>query len=274
MFIDLTINNIYPTSSFSADEIEAYKSKNSDLLISLEEYLLDGRNILDAEKIQKAVFPQYDIDVFISHSHADEDEAIRVALSMEKIGLTAFVDSCVWGHADKLLRKIDDKFCVPEGWNSYSYILRNRTTTNVHLILNAALQQMIKRSELFIFLGTENAIRIDDYISGEGRLSSPWIFSELTFAKCVKRSERRTFQQANESFEERGMRSTPELGFSYSLPKLTHEMSFQGFMDWLNQGAPAVTNFTGRIQGLKHLDKLYSKLGLSADQLSEPRFKI
>lgn len=52
----------------------------------------------------------FDIDVFISHSHADEDEAIRIALSMEKIGLKAFVDSCVWVHADELLKKLTINF--------------------------------------------------------------------------------------------------------------------------------------------------------------------
>ena len=104
MFIDLTVSNIYPTFRFSSDEIVAYKARKGELLISLEKYLLDGRNILDADKIQKSIFPQHDIDVFISHSHADEDEAIRIALSLENIGLTSFVDSCVWGYADELLR--------------------------------------------------------------------------------------------------------------------------------------------------------------------------
>lgn len=275
MFIDLTINNVAPTFRFSSNEIEAYKARKGDLLINIEKYLLDGRNILDADKIQKSVFPQHDIDVFISHSHVDEDEAIRIALSMENIGLTTFVDSCVWGHADELLRKIDDKFCVPKGWSHYSYSLRNRTTTNVHLILSAALQQMIKRSELFMFLGTENAINIDDYMSGEARLSSPWIFSELTFAKSVKRSERRTFQQSNESFDNmRSESGAPELGFSYHLPKLKHEMSFREFNGWLDKGISVETGFAGRIRGLTHLDTLYSKLGFSEDQLSEPRFKI
>lgn len=275
MFIDLTINNVYPTSRLSYHEIEAYKARKGDLLMNLEKYLLDGRNILDADKIQNSVFPQHDIDVFISHSHADEDEAIWIALSMEKIGLKAFVDSCVWGHADELLRKIDDKFCIPEGWGNYSYSLRNRTTTNVHLILNAALQQMIKRSELFMFLGTESAIKIDDYMSGEGRLSSPWIFSELTFAKSVKRSDRKTFQQANESFEKMMSESaTRELGFSYPFPELTHELSFQDFNYWLNEGKPVEAVHTGRISGLMHLDVLYKKLGISKEQLTEPRLKM
>lgn len=274
MFTDLTINNVYPTRRFNSDEIEAYRERKGDLLISLEKYLLDGGNILDVDKIQESIFPQHDIDVFISHSHADEDEAIQIALSMEKIGLTAFVDSCVWGHADELLRKIDDKFCIPEGWSSYSYSLRNRTTTNVHLILNAALQQMIERSELFMFLGTNSAIKIDDYMSGEGRLSSPWIFSELTFAKSVKRSDRRIFQRGNESFEKmKSKSSTSELEFSYPLPKLKHEMSFWEFNGWLDKGISVETGIAGRISGLTHLDTLYSKLGFSENQLSEPRFK-
>lgn len=274
MFIDLTINNVYPKSCFSTDEIEAYKARKGNLLISLEKYLLDGSNILDADEIQKSVFPLHDIDVFISHSHADEDEAIRIALSMENIGLNAFVDSCVWGRADELLRKIDDKFCVPEGWDSYSYNLRNRTTTNVHLILNAALQQMIQQSELFIFLGTENAIKIDDYMSVKGRLSSPWIFSELTFAKSVKRSDRRIFQEGNESFKKMAIQSSAsELGFSYPLPKLKHEMNFQELNRWLEEGIPADEGIAGRVKGLMHLDMLYRKLGFSEEQLSEPRFK-
>ncbi|MGK4373097.1 hypothetical protein ACKU07_23430 [Enterobacter hormaechei] len=275
MFIDLTVSNIYPTFRFSSDEIVSYKARGELLIEASKNTLLDGRNILDADKIQKSIFP-HDIDlVFISHSHADEDEAIRIALSLENIGLTAFVDSCVWGYADELLRKIDDKFCIPQGWSHYSYNLRNRTTTNVHLILNAALQQMIKRSELFMFLGTENAINIDDYMSGEGRLSSPWIFSELTFAKSVKRSERRIFQQGNESFEKMKSESRAlEPGFSYPLPKLKHEMSLQEFNGWLDKGISVEAGFAGRISGLTHLDTLYSKLGFSEVQLSEPRFKI
>jgi hypothetical protein len=65
MFIDLTVSNIYPTFRFSSDEIVAYKARKGELLISLEKYLLDGRNILDADKIQKSIFPQHD-NMFLS----------------------------------------------------------------------------------------------------------------------------------------------------------------------------------------------------------------
>ncbi|MCQ0168308.1 hypothetical protein DN388_15240 [Pseudomonas sp. S12(2018)] len=274
MFIDLAVKDVYSTSRWSKDEIQAYKERKGDVLIKLEQFLLDGSNVLDANKIQKSVFPERDIDVFISHAHADEDEAIRIALSMEDIGLTAFVDSCVWGHADELLQKIDNKFCISEGWGNYSYNLRNKTTTNVHLILSAALQQMIKRSELFIFLGTENAIKIDDYMSGDGRLSSPWIFSELMFAKSVERSARKTFEESNESFIAMdGVRSAPEVEFSFKLPKLTHQVSFDEFSTWLSKGGRAEKDLPGRIRGLMHLDNLYRALGIEESQLSAPRFK-
>jgi hypothetical protein len=132
MFLDLKIENVVETSSkWSSDDVAAYKARRDNVLIRLEAFMLDGDNLLDASKIQQRVFPERDIDVFISHSHTDEDQAIKVALSLEDMGLKPFVDSCVWGHADELLQKIDDFCAKPPGWDSYSYELRNRTTTNV-----------------------------------------------------------------------------------------------------------------------------------------------
>lgn len=57
MFIDLTIKGAYQTSRWSTNEIEAYKTRGGDLLIDLEQYLLDGSNILNADKIQELLFP-------------------------------------------------------------------------------------------------------------------------------------------------------------------------------------------------------------------------
>ncbi len=65
-----------------------------------------------------------------------------------------------------------------------------------------------------------------------------------------------------------------EPGFSYPLPKLKHEMSLQEFNGSLDKGISVEAGFAGRISGLTHLDTLYSKLGFSEVQLSEPRFKI
>lgn len=276
MFLDLKVENVVPSASaWSDSDVASYKARKDRIAIRLEEYLLNGSNLLDAAKIQQSVFPETDIDVFISHSHSDEDQAIRIALSMEAIGLKPFVDSCVWGYADELLQKIDDKFCVPPGWEHYSYGLRNRTTTNVHLILNAALQQMIHRSELFVFLGTESSIKIDEYMSDAERLSSPWIFSELMFAQNVKRTERKqlgTGLEGYRKFEEAAVDSK-HVEFRYLLPQSTYTMDYKQFIKWLSTDTLSDgPDFIRRISGLQHVDKLYAELGVDAKLLQAPRF--
>lgn len=277
MFLDLKIENVVASASVWSDaEVASYKAKKDRVIIKLEEYLLNGNNLLDATKIQQSVFPETDIDVFISHSHSDEDQAIRIALSLEAIGLKPFVDSCVWGFADELLQKIDDKFCVPPGWENYSYGLRNRTTTNVHLILNAALQQMIHRSELFIFLGTESSLKIDEYMSEAERLSSPWIFSELMFAQNVKRTVRKQIMVAVEEHRkfEGAASDSKQVEFRYVVPQSTYTMDYERFIEWLSSHSVAdVPDFIMQISGLKHLDKLYAELEVDATLLKAPRYR-
>lgn len=275
MFVDLKIKNVDQSiQKWNSDDVASYKARKDKVLVDLEQYLLDGNNLLDATKIQQSVFPEIDIDVFISHSHTDEDEAIKVALSLEEIGLKPFVDSCVWGHADELLRKIDDAFSKPEGWTNYSYELRNRTTTNVHLILNAALQQMIHRSELFIFLGTETSVKIDDYVSSHEQLSSPWIFSELTFVRNVERTLRKQITMGNESRKfEAAASDKQKIEFRYRLPDSTYSIEFWQFARWLEKGKSLqISDFFQPEKGLEHLDRLYRELNVHASLLSAPRF--
>lgn len=277
MFLDLKIENVVASAlGWSDADVASYKNRNDGIVIKLEDYLLNGSNLLNAEKIQQRVFPKMEVDVFISHSHSDEDNAIRIALSLEEIGLTPFVDSCVWGHADNLLQKIDDKFCIPSGWKNYSYRLRNKTTTNVHLILNTALQQIIDCSELFIFLGSEKSIKIDEYMSDAKCLSSPWIFSELMFAKNVKRSRRKEFVKATEGYRElvEAAANSKDVEFRYLLPQSTYTMDYERFVKWLRAEIPVdVLHFDRRFAGLQYLDKLYEELGVDPRLLEAPRFR-
>lgn len=271
MFIDLRINNVAgATLEWNSSDIVSYKERNNKVSMRLEEYLLDGGNVLDAAKIQEKIFPKSDIDVFISHSHADENQAIGLALSLESIGLKPFVDSCTWGYADELLRKIDEKFSKPEGWTSYSYELRNRTTTNVHLILNAALQQMINESELFVFLGTENSVRFDEHVSKHKQLSSPWIFSELTFVKNVKRTPRK--QRVISLEHGRAFDHKKGAEFRFPLPESSLSIDFSEFSHWLNKADSSdVRPSYKHIKGLEHLDLLYRELGVDSKLLDAPR---
>ena len=106
---------------------------------------------IDATKLQADWFPQVDADVFISHSHRDKNLAIALSGWLNcNFGLKPFVDSCVWGYTDKLLKKIDDRYCKANG--GYSYKKRNVSTTHVHMMLFGALMEMISKSQCIFFL--------------------------------------------------------------------------------------------------------------------------
>lgn len=173
---------------FSIDEINKYKKKYDKIMINIEKFLLNKDGVFDVDKINNELFADIKPDIFISHAHIDEEQVIKLAAKIEfHTGLKVFVDSCVWANAYELLRKIDDEYCYKKESNTYEYEYRNHTTSNVFMILNAALHRVINSSEVLIFLGTDNSININDLFTSKKYISSPWIFSELQFANLVKR---------------------------------------------------------------------------------------
>lgn len=68
----------------------------------------------------------------------------------------------------------------------YNYESRNITTAQVHLILNMALAKMIHNTECFMFLKTDNSVRMKNGISSE-ETESPWICDELLMANIITR---------------------------------------------------------------------------------------
>ncbi|MBV2182680.1 MAG: toll/interleukin-1 receptor domain-containing protein [Castellaniella sp.] len=276
MFIDLRVIDFRSgLLRWNADQVKSYSRRGNEILVKLEEYLLDKEKILDASLIERSIFPTQDVDVFISHSHKDRDEAIKLALSFESRGLRVFVDSCVWGYADELLKAIDNKFCIPTGWKNYSYPLRNRTTANVYMILNSALHGMIDNAELLIFLDSENSVRVEDYVNDDEYLSSPWIFSELMFAGRVRRKPRRKIVRAEESisFDSVTASKKAEAEFVYSVPKLSYSIEFDHLVAWLREDGSSKSPVKS-VRGLLHLDRLYRRLDVPAALLDDPRVEL
>ena len=75
--------------------------KNKELIEKdLEKYInVDGT--IDASTLENDWFPSVKIDVFLSHSHMDRDNAIILAgILKEKFDLNVFIDSCFWGYAE------------------------------------------------------------------------------------------------------------------------------------------------------------------------------
>lgn len=141
---------------------------------------------LSAEMIEKDWFKSIDAHVFLSHSHADERIVKALAgFLYSKYKIKCFIDSCVWGYANDLLKAIDDKYCKTiknkDGSLSYDYNIRNQSTSHVHMLLNSALAKMLNKTECLIFLNTPNSIKAQD-IMEEAKTASPWIYSELLMA--------------------------------------------------------------------------------------------
>lgn len=155
-------------------ESELDKFKNAD-------------DALQAQDIIENWFPKIEADVFLSHSHKDEDLVIGFAGWLKAtFRLKSFIDSEVWGYADNLLKVIDDNYCKNKFEKTYNYNLRNRSTSHVHMMLSTALTEMIDRCECIIFVNTKNSFTPVDYLNDEGRTESPWIYSEIAMTRMIR----------------------------------------------------------------------------------------
>jgi hypothetical protein len=161
---------------------------NNEIVREKIENFRDVNGHLVASEIVAEWFPQIEADVFLSHSHKDANQIIGFAgwLS-ENFGLTSFIDSCVWGHSDKLLKMIDNEYCYNKQTKTYFYDNRNRSTSHVYMMLSNALTKMIYDCECVIFANTPYSISVDEYVLSKGSTISPWIYSEIAMTKLVQK---------------------------------------------------------------------------------------
>lgn len=158
--------------------------KNKKLTSKVFDYFEDIKDVLVADKIMKDWFPKTNSHVFLSHSHKDEDLVIGLSGYLyNKFGLDSFIDSCIWGSSDDLLRAIDDKYC--QSGDYYSYSKRNRSTSHVHIMLSSAIARMIDNTECIIFVNTPNSISTENYIRSQ--TYSPWIYLEILTTTIVEK---------------------------------------------------------------------------------------
>ncbi len=185
----MSLQDIGAIDDFRESGDKLFDTKKEEIRPYLDAYLSpDGS--LKANEIEADWFPSVEADVFLSHSHNDENAAIALAGYLEGLGLKTFIDSCVWGYANNLLKQIDNRYCVltkkPNGGCTYDYETRNYSTAHVHMILNGALMKMIDRTECFILLGTPDVLKVEDI--SRGTTNSCWIYSELLMSSRLRKN--------------------------------------------------------------------------------------
>lgn len=220
---------------------------------NLDKYL-SPQGILSAVEIQEDWFPAVDADIFISHSHKDETLAIRFAGWLwDEFKIRAFIDSCVWGYADDLLKELDEKYCKADKYGYYDYQKRNQSTGHVHMLLNGALMQMIDSTECLVFLNTPNSISSSD-VGDHNLTSSPWIYSELMITKIVRRKLQYEEMKKSAHFE--------HFALKIEYPAEMENLVALTVSDILKAGTMPSASSKRKREGSNLLRKLYYNLGI------------
>lgn len=150
-------------------------AKKIDKLIRNAPYSNDDI-ILNHNKIKEAFFspfkPQLEnAQVFLSHSHADKDETLKVKGYLEsETNRRVFIDSLFWDYKDDVLNKLakyDDISGIEDAFT---------------LILRESLEDMIKKCPYFVFLQSDNSVSDQ----GLSQITySAWIYEELKIAHSI-----------------------------------------------------------------------------------------
>ena len=177
-------------------------SKNRAKCESKLKGFMSDNNSLDGSALEESWFPQINADVFISHSHADERLAkVLAGLLYDSFKLYAFIDSCVWGYAETLLKIIDNAYCLKENNLTYDYDKRNRTTSHVHMMLATAISMMIDKTECLFFLNTPKSIVPTESIR---KTESPWLYYEIGISQIIKKKiPNRVMNEGSKTFSEK-----------------------------------------------------------------------
>ncbi|MCQ2630143.1 toll/interleukin-1 receptor domain-containing protein [Helicobacter pylori] len=152
--------------------------------------------VLKRNEIKEAFFSPFkpqlkNAQVFLSHSHVDKNEALKVKGYLEE-DLDAecvFIDSLFWDYKDDVLNKLAE---YAEYDDNDISVIKDAFT----LILRESLQDMIEKCPYFVFLQSKNSV------SNQGLSQitySAWIYEELRIAHSISSESRLTIVM--ESFQ-------------------------------------------------------------------------
>ncbi|GAA8929039.1 toll/interleukin-1 receptor domain-containing protein [Helicobacter pylori] len=180
--------SVCPSNNQAYQVNEAAKKINK--LIRNAQYSNDGI-VLNHNKIKEAFFSPFkpqlkSSQVFLSHSHADKNKALKVKNYLEsETDHRVFADSLFWDYKDDVLNelaKYDDTSKIKDAFT---------------LILRESLEDMIKKCPYFVFLESNNSVSLNQGLSQTTH--SAWIYEELKIAHSINDKSRLTIVM--ESFQ-------------------------------------------------------------------------
>ncbi|GAA7753065.1 toll/interleukin-1 receptor domain-containing protein [Helicobacter pylori] len=161
--------------------IEGAKHSNDDI-------------ILNHNKIKEAFFgpfkPQLkDAKVFLSHSHADKNKALKVKNYLEsETDHRVFTDSLFWDYKNNVLKEMKKH-----------HIDVSKIEDAFTLILRESLQDMIEKCLYFVFLQSNNSV------SNQGlscTTYSAWVYEELKIAHSIRESRLTPMMESMQVFHD------------------------------------------------------------------------
>jgi len=209
----------------------ASHNRNKNLTRAAIDKFYENDGSLNGSKIIADWFPSIKADVFISHSHSDSALAIQFAGWLkEKFGISSFIDSCVWGYSEDLLKKLNDKYSLGATKGSYDYSKVIRAAGHVNMMLSTALTKMIYDCEAIVFINTPSSLTAKDYIHGS--TNSPWIYSEILMTRLVqKRTPEEHRQNIFESISNEVLSKSMNIKYDIDLDHLS-KLTFDNLKTW------------------------------------------
>ncbi|MGL2733595.1 TIR domain protein [Helicobacter pylori] len=138
--------------------------------------------ILNHRELQEAFFSPFKpqlktVQVFLSHSHADKNKALKVKDYLEnQTKRKVFVDSLFWDYKDDVLNELAEYDDISKIKDAFTLILRE------------SLQDMIEKCPYFVFLQSKNSVPNQGLSRNQVLLKitySAWIYEELKIAHSI-----------------------------------------------------------------------------------------
>ncbi|UOS54865.1 toll/interleukin-1 receptor domain-containing protein [Helicobacter pylori] len=155
----------------------------------------DDDIILNHNKIKEAFFSPFkpqlkDAQVFLSHSHADKNKALKVKNYLEsKTNHRVFIDSLFWDYKNNVLKEIKKH-----------HIDVSKIEDTFTLILRESLQDMIEKCPYFVFLQSNNSVSFNQDLSCI--TYSAWVYEELKIAHSIRESRLTPMMESMQVFHD------------------------------------------------------------------------